>query len=181
MMPEEVMDDLFVEVKFDQGQGGSIRSQSPDYLAWISEYEQRTLNDIRLQGEWTTRAVFRGRCGSASHEMRVEFPELRLVRGTVTHKDQAGSLTSEDLQELIMPDDGHIWLETPTGEVVDPTVKQFLRPETLFYIAFDESKADQLPTGKCPNCGDYCFNGRDLCSDECATSYAAYIMRECRF
>ena len=31
------------------------------------------------------------------------------------------------------------------------------------------------PTGKCPNCGGYCYEGATLCSDRCEHEYMAYL------
>ncbi len=32
-----------------------------------------------------------------------------------------------------------------------------------------------LPTGKCPNCGNMCYNDEFTCSKSCETSYMRYI------
>ena len=39
----------------------------------------------------------------------------------------------------------------------------------------EEEMLDVVPTGKCMNCGGECYRGRSLCSDDCETSYMAYI------
>jgi hypothetical protein len=40
------------------------------------------------------------------------------------------------------------------------------------YFPRDESEPE--PTGKCPNCGDLCYNGQTCCSDACHSAYVAY-------
>jgi hypothetical protein len=34
---------------------------------------------------------------------------------------------------------------------------------------------DGLPTGKCPNCGNMCYNHDQMCSKRCEVSYMAYL------
>lgn len=43
-----------------------------------------------------------------------------------------------------------------------------------FYEPLNES--DPEPTGKCPNCGAYCYDSGTCCSEECDREYAAYCM-----
>ena len=56
----------------------------------------------------------------------------------------------------------HWWCLDPTGDIVDPTRGQF--PGEVEYVMHDPKRP---PTGKCFNCGDYCYEGRALCSDVC--------------
>lgn len=37
---------------------------------------------------------------------------------------------------------------------------------------------NERATGKCPNCGGLCYNGKTLCSDKCEKSYIAYLNGE---
>lgn len=32
-----------------------------------------------------------------------------------------------------------------------------------------------LPTGKCPNCGNFCYEGNYLCSGKCTKEYMTYL------
>lgn len=162
-----------------QGKGGTVHCVDSRYQVWVTAYEEREISNPNLRGEWIVQAIFRGQCLAACHEMRAVFPELRLVRGWVVTVECWNSHHAEpDFQESFNPADGHFWLETDAGLVVDPTRKQF-RDQHGYYVAFDERLADTLPTGKCCNCGDYCYGGRDmLCSEECERSYTAYVMRD---
>lgn len=174
-------------MNYTQGKGGPS-TQEERYLRWIADYIHSVDTDPHYTGDnWTLASKLRGHCISASHKLQEAFPELRLIRGTVVStnwiKRMGINVTEADeLQSLIRPDGGHIWCETETGEVVDPTFLQFaFVNDVALYVPFDESKAADLPTGKCPNCGDYCYHGKELCSEECERSYARYLASECRF
>lgn len=134
-----------------QGVGGTNITTNPKYLVWISDYVAK-------------QSFLRGMCRSACDKMLQVFPELKLVRGWA-----GGHLSTKD-DVLLDPGDGHWWLETESGEIIDPTAGQFLG--AVVYVAFDETKASELPTGKCMNCGDYCYGKRKyICSDECEEDY----------
>lgn len=98
----------------------------------------------------------RGKCLMYADRMLTAFPELRTVRGHVgkVHRDCE-----------------HWWCVTPDGTVIDPTAAQF-RVGSV-YIPFVEGSDE--PTGVCPNCGEYCFNGVSVCTAECQREYAAYL------
>lgn len=98
-----------------------------------------------------------GRCKEISDAMRKAFPELTLVRGFY-YCPYWGERQ-------------HWWL-TDGDEIVDPTVEQFPSKGTGHYEPLDESKPQ--PTGLCPNCGGYCFDGNYCCSEACHNAYAAY-------
>jgi hypothetical protein len=99
-----------------------------------------------------------GECKERCESMRAVFPELEMVRGHV-------SLIYGSHQEP------HWWLIGPEGEIIDPTVT----PELVIdYLPHDESGPE--PTGKCPNCGDYSYNGDYCCSDSCHNAYVSYLM-----
>ncbi len=164
-----------------QGKGGTTHSAIAKYTKWIEKYVQSVDKDGHYVGDnWTLQLKLKGHCYSACEEMQKKFPELILIRGHVV-TGTWWKIFGGDPDQYLDPGNGHFWLETKQGEIVDPTRGQFHTPEDTLYLAFDESKSNTLPTGKCPNCGDYCYGGKDLCSDECLKSYTAYIARECRF
>lgn len=104
-----------------------------------------------------------GQCKEVTARMADAFPELARVRGHYL-------CLRWGVRE-------HWWLTTPNGTVVDPTVAQFPSPPTPeAYQPLDEDEEE--PTGKCPNCGGYCYEGRSVCSDSCEASYIAYLMGE---
>jgi len=99
-----------------------------------------------------------GKCRETTQAMIEAFPELRRVRG---HYYCA-----------IWGEREHWWLETEDGKIVDPTAEQFPSRGFGEYIEWDESQ--RLPTGMCPNCGGYAYDGNTCCSDACSAAYAAY-------
>ncbi len=95
--------------------------------------------NMSLYAEWITANVEKayGQCAEVTEAMAVAFPELTRVRGhyyCTTWGERA-----------------HWWLVTPTGEIVDPTAKQFPSGGRGAYVKWDETRAE--PTGMCPNCG----------------------------
>ena len=107
-----------------------------------------------------------GKCAEACHAMKAAFPDLRLTNGEV----EIIGYTEPRL---------HWWLVDEHGDIIDPTVRQF--PSAPFYIEADENHpARNYEYKRCPNCGDhyYATPERDgfgpLCSQNCATEYAAY-------
>ena len=103
-----------------QGYGDPV---DPRYEAWIKSYRDRV-------------GITHGRCKPAVAEMREAFPELREVRGHVFSMTWARR--------------GHIWCETPDGEIVDPTADQF--PDIVRYEPW--KPGDEVLVGKCMNCGE---------------------------
>lgn len=101
----------------------------------------------------------RNQCAKYTEQMDKAFPELTRVRGHYYCAFQG--------------ERQHWWLIDEEGEVVDPTASQFPSKGIGFYDIWDETQEE--PTGKCPNCGDYCYKGRHVCSDSCEVSYIAYI------
>jgi hypothetical protein len=91
--------------------------------------------------------------------MQEAFPELTLVKGFYRCH-----LTGQ-----LYP---HRWLETTSGHIVDPTASQFASGTFGEYIRID----DPEPTGKCCNCGGYCYDGSFLCCEKCVTEYASFCM-----
>jgi len=96
-------------------------------------------------------------CKTVTKEMAATFPELRRVRGYY-HCWIRGK------QE-------HWWLTTPSGVVVDPTADQF---PSMGQGRYEEWQGPE-PTGKCPNCGEYCYNGDYLCSVCCHVDFLAHL------
>lgn len=89
-------------------------------------------------------------CAEKTLEMQAVFPELRRVRGWYSGEP-------------------HWWLVDPSGNIVDPTREQFSYEGT--YVERDESEPE--PTGKCFECGSYCYDGADFCCASCRVSYYA--------
>lgn len=102
-----------------------------------------------------------GRCDDATVLMKQAFPDLVRVRGHFY--DAAWGQRS------------HWWLMAPDGSIVDPTAVQFPSGGRGVYEPWIEGDAE--PTGKCPNCGEYVYDGGTVCSDACGNDYAAYLMR----
>lgn len=102
-------------------------------------------------------------CSSVSRKMLEAFPELVRVRGHY-HCPYTG-------------EHPHWWLKTADGEVIDPTQQQFQsdfgEQFPARYVEIDESLPQ--PTGKCPNCGGYCYDNKFCCSDVCSVEYMAYV------
>ena len=100
-----------------------------------------------------------GQCAEQTLRMAAAFPELKRIRG-----------------HYICPCWGkreHWWLITPENQVVDPTAKQFPSKGRGDYVPWDESKEE--PTGMCPQCGGYSYNGDTTCSETCFKKYKAYL------
>jgi hypothetical protein len=73
-----------------------------------------------LYGEWIDKNVSEpchGMCKKYAQDMADKFPELRAVRGEIEVESLLGSLHTVY----------HWWCEDEYGNVVDPTVKQFIR------------------------------------------------------
>lgn len=103
-----------------------------------------------------------GTCKKYSKLMLKDFPELILVRGHVK--------IPGDYNPSFPHGYPHFWLKTSVGEIVDPTKKQF----GTFCIYEEWNETGEEPTGKCPNCGEYCYRGRYCCSEKCEKEYIAY-------
>lgn len=99
-----------------------------------------------------------GKCAALTQALVEAFPSLRRVRG-----------------HYFCPMTGkaypHWWCETSEGAVIDPTSAQF---PSMGLGAYEEHTGPE-PTGKCPNCGGYCYDGGQVCSDRCAREYTAYL------
>ncbi len=99
-----------------------------------------------------------GACVQATNAMVAEFPERTRVRRHVFGPR--------------CPVTGwpHWWCETDDGDLVDPSASQF--PAIFDYVAIDESAPE--PTGKCMECGDYCYDTSGACSPACLASLNTY-------
>ena len=98
-----------------------------------------------------------GMCREATQQFSNDFPELKRVRG---HVESA-------LSSKLLP---HWWCVDPNGNIIDPTAKQF--DYITRYIELDKSQPE--PTGKCPNCGEYCYDNDFTCCESCESEYASY-------
>jgi hypothetical protein len=100
-----------------------------------------------------------GTCAEHTQAMAQRFPELTRVRGHYLC--------------LIWGKREHWWLVCQDGSIVDPTVAQFPSGRLGTYILWDENKKE--PTGMCPNCAEYCYDGMSSCSTQCELQYTAYL------
>jgi hypothetical protein len=100
-----------------------------------------------------------GKCKDMCLKMMKEFPELTIHRGWY--------------QDPIIGDREHWWLKDEDNNIVDPTAHQF--PTGGMFEYKDLTDVKEIPTGRCPNCGGYIYNGGDLCSVDCETEYTMYL------
>lgn len=121
----------------------------------MDKYEEYITNTLQMN---YSKAY--GHCKEVCEKMKELFPELTLVRG---HYYDAHWGERE-----------HWWFTSPNGNIVDPTKEQFPTKGKGVYIPWDESQPE--PTGMCPNCGEYCYNGEDV-HDHCRASFLASLYR----
>ena len=108
-----------------------------------------------------------GKCPEYTEILVRQFPELQRVRGHVFWD-------FDEIDQIKYPDGyPHWWCVSPDGEIVDPTLPQFCLVTGLRYEAWDESRTE--PTGKCPNCGKYCYDDNYCCCKSCEEEYLAYL------
>ena len=112
------------------------------YQSWIEQYP----NSIHR------------RCEQVTLEMADAFPELVRIRGF------AYVIESPTKRQA------HWWLITPTGEIVDPTARQWAA--IIEYEPIDESR--EL-TGMCPVCDDALYDGASFCAIGCACSASSEL------
>jgi hypothetical protein len=105
--------------------------------------------------------VFR-KCVEVTQEMKTAFPELRIARGMVT--------IVEDCKDY-----PHQWLVDSSGNIIDPTKRQWLG-----IIEYKEvTSKENEPVGKCPNCGDWVygkFYNSMFCNKSCSEQYERHLM-----
>lgn len=108
-----------------------------------------------------------GSCRSYTERMVKAFPELRAARGFY-------HCPIWDRRE-------HWWCVTPNNKIVDPTAMQFPSKGTGKYEEVSEKtlrrwvEEGKYPTGKCPNCGGYCYKEGAFCSEECEQEFMASL------
>lgn len=98
-----------------------------------------------------------GQCKAVTQRMAAAFLELRRVRG-----------------HYVCPSDGrlqHWWMVTPDGEIIDPTRDQFISTEHGNY----EEYVGAEPTGRCLSCDALLFGDEQVCDEECAKEFGAYL------
>ena len=91
------------------------------------------------------------------------FPELERVRGLAIVEEKDNFLPTKA---------PHWWCKTSQGVIVDPTAHQY-PTRILDYSEVDESLGS--PSGRCPNCGNLCYNGDYLCTPKCNKEYMDYL------
>jgi hypothetical protein len=105
-----------------------------------------------------------GTCRETCIEMSKFFPEL--IQKCGFYKDP------------IWGDRQHFWLQTPSGEIIDPTELQFPGYGVGSYHPLDEK---DRPIGKCLNCGKLVYskdsNESNICSKKCGIEFRTSLMR----
>lgn len=111
--------------------------------------------------EWITENVkdCLGMCSTWTAKLMYEFPELTRVRG---HYLCWGWGERE-----------HWWCVAPDGSIVDPTAAQFPSKGHGEYVPLPENAPE--PTGMCPDCGEYVYDGNTFCSTACERNTIAYL------
>ena len=97
-----------------------------------------------------------GRCAEQTLRMQKVFSELKRVRG--------------HYHCVVWGERSHWWLVDQKGDIIDPTADQFPSCGGE-YVEWEGEE----PTGKCPNCGGYCYRGEGLCSKTCYVSFTDYL------
>ena len=106
-----------------------------------------------------------GNCSEWCDEMKKVFPELKKVRGWY--------------RCAVWGKREHWWLEDSLGCIVDPTAHQFpTRGHTGLCEYEKHIEGSPEPTGKCMECGNYCYKGNPFCSDKCHESYIYFIGKQ---
>jgi len=112
--------------------------------------------------KWITQNVKEsyGTCQKVTKTMANDFPELKRVRG---HYDCP-----------LWGERAHWWLIALDGTIVDPTLSQFPTGGAgAEYVEWVEGTKE--PTGMCPNCGGYCYDGSYCCTDKCHREFVASL------
>ena len=116
-----------------------------------------------IQDNYPTKESAYLKCEEATLKMVENFPELKRVRGLAS---------VEEPYNLPPTRTPHWWCVSPLGEIIDPTSHQY-PTRIISYAEADESKGP--PTGKCPNCGDLCYQSNYFCSKKCDKEYMEYL------
>ena len=107
--------------------------------------------------------LLEGKCVDFSRKMNKCFPELIFVFGLV--ESEFNNDNFEFNGKKIIKQYPHAWLETFDGNILDPTINQFILIKNIKYKKF---KKDDTYTGSCHNCGRLAFNNSFSCPDhEC--------------
>lgn len=126
------------------------------YGAWVEAFEQQH------------NGFMRGLCHEAANEMKSAFPELVIKQG-FAHVPAWGAKSRQQ----------HWWLETASGEVVDPTASQFEGPVEYEFIDLSRPDLkDIVPTGRCMECGGDTYHREDFCNTGCRDSFTVSLMGE---
>ena len=135
------------------------------YSEWIENYRaERAARCVHCgQGAPCGRSHTAGFCHDAANAMaKAFFPKLRVARGFVSGHP-------------------HWWCVAADGEIVDPTADQFSDLGIdLVYVEYDEGKHGPLPTGRCPDCGGYVYDGDTFCGPGCERAFADALNNERR-
>ncbi len=100
-----------------------------------------------------------GACHEYAEKMVAQFPELAYRKGWYYC--------------LLWGQRMHGWCVTMDGEIVDPTVRQFPSKGRGRY---EEIEDEELPTGKCMECGELLFGGGGalgFCNSLCHDAFGA--------
>ena len=100
-----------------------------------------------------------GLCADITQDMITKFPELKRIRG--------------HYYCVIWGQREHWWCVDSDNSIVDPTASQFPGKGSGEYVEWDESQPE--PTGKCRECGEYCYDDNNFCNTAHEVSYMAYI------
>jgi hypothetical protein len=119
---------------------------NPKYEQWINANVPR---DVFGQA---------GQCTHFSPLMAKEFPELKIKTGVVWSHENT------DNHGKVQKQYPHMWLEDPQGNIVDPTVGQFM---LLGELVYEEAPEDTKVMNKCMNCGRYFYKKGYACSAAC--------------
>lgn len=131
-----------------------------EYEEYLKELILASRASLVNQSSFTDAEVLHNKCEHYSKSFAKRFPELKAVPGFIDGSE-------------------HWWCEDmATGEIVDPTVSQFMfnpgyEPE---YSPLSEGKYLHR-IGRCMNCGDEMYSnevhrGDGFCSDFCCTEFA---------
>lgn len=105
-----------------------------------------------------------GKCQEYVERMKEAFPNLTVRAGFY--------------YDAVWGARQHWWLETDSGEIVDPTAIQFPGGAGADPSHYEFVPEEDRPIGVCANCGELCYQGSPsdmLCSSRCERSYIAYL------
>ena len=128
----------------------------------VLEEKYQNLKDQLLED---TGSVF-GHCHLYARVFVEYFPELRYAHG--------------EIFDHIWGKRAHGWcVNIRTGEIIDPTREQF--PAPCDFNEYRELSPQELPLGKCLNCGELIYSedkplSDRFCSSQCTTSFLATLL-----